>query len=285
MKMSTKIIRIGKAEVPNPVHGDVKLSVFPFENTGKRLKLPDGFKIWEPLFNRIMSQVPLSEGNNQHFVTIDSKFFTQTDYLRREGIHADGNFCVDPEFRGVSSWGNIQPTWGNIQPARETWGGISPTWGGLTPEPKETWGGILPGETWGRMALRACYTDEERRQNKHVKMDWVLPYDIEIPIGEYISGEKGGILTIASETGCQGWDGEFYGEIGSGGDCSHLVDQCTDDKKKIFEKDTLYFMTSNTPHETMLIEKGTRRTLIRITLNHNYPNELLPCVQKELQYA
>ena len=37
MKMSTKIIRIGKAEVPNPVHGDVKLSVFPFENTKNKM--------------------------------------------------------------------------------------------------------------------------------------------------------------------------------------------------------------------------------------------------------
>jgi hypothetical protein len=49
--------------------------------------------------------------------------------------------------------------------------------------------------------------------------------------------------------------------------------QLTDDRKKIFEKDQLYFMSSNTPHETLLITKGKRRTFLRITLNHNYQNE------------
>jgi hypothetical protein len=54
-----------------------------------------------------------------------------------------------------------------------------------------------------------------------------------------------------------------------------MEDQLTDDKKVIFEKNQLYFMSSNTPHETLLISKGKRRTFLRITLNHNYQNEAI----------
>ena len=110
--------------------------------------------------------------------------------------------------------------------------------------------------------------------NSHVKMDWVLPYDLVIPISEYVSSTKGGILTVSSEVGCQAWDGDFYGEIMSEGSFEKMEDQLSDDRKVIFEKNKLYFMSSNTPHETLLINKGKRRTFLRITLNHNYQNQV-----------
>ena len=110
--------------------------------------------------------------------------------------------------------------------------------------------------------------------NSHVKMDWVLPYDLVIPISEYVSSTKGGILTVSSEVGCQAWDGDFYGEIMSEGSFEKMEDQLSDDRKVIFEKNKLYFMSSNTPHETLLINKGKRRTFLRITLNHNYRNQV-----------
>lgn len=34
-------------------------------------------------------------------------------------------------------------------------------------------------------------------------------------------------------------------------------------------------MSSDTPHESLEIQKGTRRTLIRVTLAHDYPNNAL----------
>ena len=70
----------------------------PFENNGEWVSLPEGFKIWEDSFNEILKRIPLQEGANTHYVTIDTKFFTTDDFLRREGIHIDGNFCVDPYF-------------------------------------------------------------------------------------------------------------------------------------------------------------------------------------------
>ena len=232
------IKKIGKLSLLDPQFGDLKLSVMPFENNGQRIKLPVGFEMWEDILNEIAKTIPQVEGANQHYVTIDTKFFTQAEFLRREGIHLDGNFCVDPNF-GKASWGGTQPTWGGA-----------------------------------RLVDYVAKPD-----NSHVKMDWVLPYpNLMIPIGDYVSGEKGGLLCIATEVGCQGWQGEFFGEVGAEGDCSSMTKQFTDDRKVVFEKDTLYFMTSNTPHETLLIDKGKRRTLLRITLNHEYPNQLLPCM-------
>lgn len=109
-----------------------------------------------------------------------------------------------------------------------------------------------------------------------------MPYDIEIPIGDYITEKKGGIFCVSTEVGCQAWSGEFFGEVGAEGDFTSMSAQLTNDKKIVFEKDGLYFMTSNTPHETLMIDKGKRRTFMRVSLNHAYPNELLPCVQDEL---
>lgn len=33
-----------------------------------------------------------------HYVTIDSKYFTEDEFQRREGVHVDGNFCADAYF-------------------------------------------------------------------------------------------------------------------------------------------------------------------------------------------
>jgi len=102
-----------------------------------------------------------------------------------------------------------------------------------------------------------------------------MPFPVEIPIGDYISDTKGGILCAATEEGCQAWQGEFKGDVGAEGDFSSMEEQLTEDKKTVLAADNLYFMTSNTPHETLPILKGHRRTLIRVTLHEEYPNELI----------
>lgn len=297
---NTVIKDLGNVVLPDPEHGNLQLSVFPFENTNEWISLPDGFKIWEESLNEIMSKVPLQNGANTHYVTIDSKFFTTDEFLRREGIHVDGNFCVDPNFitesfrnkpkdrNFKSSWGGatIKETWGGAKLKDESeeenefkasWGGatVKETWGGAKIndediEFKSSWGGVKT--SWGgAKAKRKEYVVKE--DNSHVQMDWVLPYKLTIPIGDYISDKKGGILTVSTEVGCQGWQGKFTGEILSEGAFSNMEDQLTDDKKVLFKENQLYFMSSNTPHETLLISKGKRRTFMRITLNHNYLNE------------
>ena len=271
---------LGSLELPDPVHGDLKLSVMPFENTGSWASLPEGFKLWEESFNEILKHIPLQEGANTHYVTIDTKFFTRGEFLRREGVHMDGNFCVDPNFTSVNeykaSWGGSKPSWGGARfkncKDKECYNGGSPkSKRNKKDGMKSSWGGARP--SWGGARVKEGLEEiVEMSDNSHVDMDWVLPYDIVIPISEYVSGNKGGILTVSSEVGCQAWDGEFYGEVLGEGSYENMSEQLTDDRKIVFEKNELYFMSSNTPHETLFIDKGKRRTFMRVTLNHNYDN-------------
>jgi len=305
----TSVKNLGEVILPDPNTGDFKLSVMPFENNGSWISLPEGFKQWEESFNEVLKYIPLQEGANTHYVTIDTKFFTTDEFLRREGVHMDGNFCVDPYFTSAitekASWGGASyggSSWGGASyqepepTSKSSWGGASPksSWGGASPAPtKSSWGGASPRSSWGGASYEsASYPKyslvkgdndvyslvresqfEAQPDNSHVKMDWVLPYDITIPVSEYVSSTKGGILTVSTEVGCQAWSGDFHGEIMSEGSFEKMEDQLTDDRKVIFEKNQLYFMSSNTPHETLLISKGKRRTFLRITLNHNYQNE------------
>jgi hypothetical protein len=306
----TSVKNLGEVILPDPNTGDFKLSVMPFENNGSWVSLPEGFKQWEESFNEVLKYIPLQEGANTHYVTIDTKFFTTDEFLRREGVHMDGNFCVDPYFTSAitekASWGGASyggSSWGGASyqepepTSKSSWGGASPksSWGGAEPAPtKSSWGGASPRSSWGGASHESTsYSPkyslvkgednihslvreskfEEQPDNSHVKMDWVLPYDLVIPISEYVSSSKGGILTVSTEVGCQAWSGDFHGEIMSEGSFEKMEDQLTDDRKVIFEKNQLYFMSSNTPHETLLISKGKRRTFLRITLNHNYQNE------------
>lgn len=282
----TSVKNLGEVNLPDPEFGDFKLSVMPFENNGEWVSLPEGFKIWEESFNQVIKNIPLQEGANTHYVTIDTKFFTTDEFLRREGVHIDGNFCVDPNFRKLNETtiedvldddylsdveDEFKASWGGAEP--------KPSWGGARYENDEdfkaSWGGAEPQPSWGGARMKE-YQYEAKADNSHVKMDWVLPYkDVVIPIADYVSESKGGILTVSTEVGCQAWSGEFYGEILGEGSFENMTEQLTDDKKKVFEKNQLYFMSSNTPHETLMISKGKRRTFMRITLNHNYKNTLI----------
>ena len=218
--MKCNLIELMNIKVLNPMYGDFKLQVFPFDSA-KPVLLPDGFKLWERQINKIASLIPYQKNASTHYITIDSKFFTDDGFLRREGVHVDGNFCVDPNFQIVN------------------WGGA--TWSGSS---------IYEGKVIQKFAS---------------------PYNIEMPIGEYVSESKGGIICASSFSGCTVWTGDLPNIIGDGGsyDESNLISAT----KKDLEANKLYFISSNTPHETTLIPKGTRRTLIRITLNHNYENK------------
>lgn len=213
---------IGALEVIDPKYGDFKLQVFPFQHD-KPLNLPEGFKLWEKQIQTIIDLVPVQEGALTHYLTIDSQFFTTEKFQRREGVHVDGNFCVDPNFQ----W--------------RTWGGTG--WAGTT-------------------------TDDGK-----IIRAFASPYSDEIPFGNYISETQGGILCASSYAGCEAWNGYLANCVGNEG--SYPEEFLPKNASKQLSADILYFMSSNTPHRTLLIPKGTRRTLIRITLNHNYDNRSL----------
>lgn len=227
----TKILNLGKFEIPNPQYGDFKLNVMPFEHS-TNVVLPEGFKLWENSLNNIMKLIPVVEGAKTHYITIDSKWFAQPETQRREGVHIDGNFCIDPTFKG------------------RVHGGVR-TWGGARCEPVKEgdpanirWVAITP---------------------------WVTEWPLKIPVGKYVTDKKGGIFTVSTLFGCRGWDGDIEGEVLSEGEWRGSFFGVNEIK---FNPNELYFMTSNTPHESVLIQGG-RRTFMRVTLNHEYPTDLI----------
>lgn len=241
--INTQIKNFGKLNIPNQDIGNTKLNVMPFEQTKGWVKLPLEYIKWEKTLNEILKYVPLQEGATQHYITINSDFFTEDGYQRNEGAHMDGNFCVDPTF---------------VDKKNQTIKG----WAGTSPTPQPGWSNMLPSE---RIL-------EERADNSHVIMDWALPYDIVIPISKYISDTKGGLFIVSSNIGTKAWNGKFKGHVGPLGSFSDMKEQLTKNNEKYIPANELVFMTSNTPHESLLIPKGERRTFMRLTLNHNYNN-------------
>lgn len=219
---------MGSLHLPDPEAGDMKLNVFPIYHKRNWMELPQNFKNYEYALNTILNQIPVQDDAREHYVTIDSKFFTTQDFLRREGVHVDGNFCADPDFK------------------KTTWGGTQTTWGGTRISPK-----------------------------LKIETNWVSEHKVKIPIGTYISDNLGGIITVSNEVGCRAWDGQFKGLVGNEGDFSSMEEQLTIDKEYILGKDQIWAMSSNTPHETLLIDQGKRRTFMRITLDHKYENAQL----------
>lgn len=392
MHHKTHIKQIEKLQVPDLEYGDMKLNVLPFEHTGEYIKLPNGFETWNDCFNEVLKKIPLQDGANTHYITIDSKYFQKDEFQRREGIHIDGNFCMDPYFVyqnyflhflnqsdsqnnfslqnpfGMATWGGMRLSTskaskerGKVIYSRNL---LTTTWGGMYLYKQYIDEGIQPPidvdvfkhdiakskkrdderaeldrkklkrleevvakrkkrdderQELDRKKLKSleevvaenesgreklgsqfpinlrpleipslmsdkfetlesligfCYNYRAKKDNSHVTMSWKLPCNIVVPVGTYVSENKGGILTASNQVGCQAWEGEYYGRVLSEGDYSDMANQLTDKNKTVFEKNTLYFMTSNTPHETLLQKADTRRSFLRITLNHNYDNSV-----------
>lgn len=229
---------LGPVTVAEPSVGNFQLSVFPIKHDGSALVLPPGFEIWTDTVRAMLEQVPVQEGATNFYVTIDSRYFTQDGILRREGIHVDGNFCADPGFAPKTTWG---------------------------PTPTPTWSGML------------CISPIEMPDNSHVSMGWKIPYDIVIPIGQYVSGTRGGILAACSWVGCTAWPGVYEGEVLSGG----ALSEPPNGEPVLLPANRSIFMTSNTPHETMEVPGGVRRTLVRITMDCKYDNSVLRGVSTE----
>lgn len=283
LKCCPRLSMLSKLHVPEPKYGDFKLSVHPFKHN--KISLPNEFSLWEKTIKDIMEYIPLQKNATMHYVTIDSKYFTEDEYQRREGLHMDGNFCADSFFSSydllmklknvceggckdqLSSW-NEKSSWG-------TWSGCND---GIRMNNKY-FAGVLSAINKNdfisayNILQETIKNYKEVNDNSHVSMKWKLPYNMVIPTGEYVSDKFGGLLTISTNMGCRAWTNEYdFGDIKSGGDLEQIRRQLDIKNAINLEADTLYFMSSNTPHETLLQKKGTRRTLIRITLNHNYDN-------------
>jgi len=124
---------------------------------------------------------------------------------------------------------------------------------------KSTWGGTTT--TWGGVSTEDGVT---------ITTPWACPYGSTPPLGQYMSSTLGGALVAASYAGCEVWPNAVDCRIGDAGDLQHMEGQLGE--SVMLEAHRLYFMTSDTPHQSLIVPKGTRRTLLRITLPHDYRN-------------
>ena len=74
---------------------------------------------------------------------------------------------------------------------------------------------------------------------------------------------NGGIILVSNYEACNGWIGEFEGDIGVGGDCSSF-DLSTG--KLTLEKNEVYYGNNHFIHESLPMSDDIHRVLARITL-------------------
>lgn len=244
----SRIRDLGGINIPDFHFGDIRLPVFPFHHTGDRVSLPLGFEAWEEPLNQMLKSIPVQEGAQEHFVTIDSKWFSRDEAHRREGVHIDGNFCADYDFSWPQGGGPLEAP-GNGKEPMSAWGG-----GG--------WAGLV------------ALDRQERSNNAHVHMGFKTPYpNIRVPVGRYVSSRFGGTLVAANQVGCDVWPGQYdQAVVGDGGSLDPMLDQVMGKPRVRLEANKVYLMSSDTPHESFVQDAGTRRTLLRVTLAHNYDN-------------
>jgi len=178
--MNCYIKLLGNMNVEEPTNQEINYALNLFQIDRDNLHLPIQFSEWECNVEHLIKLIPECDGANNHFVTIASHYYEKEGgFLRREGIHVDGNFCADRKF-------------------------IYKGWAGIY------------FDSCGKL---------------------VIPFDCKAKVeeGTYVSSDLGGIICVSSFAGCRAWEGEM----------------------------------------TLYTDKGQRRTLIRITLDHKYPNILI----------
>lgn len=239
---------LGVLEIDTPNFGNHILNLYPKKD------LPSEFKRFQPIIDKIFEKIPHVYGtSNQHYITIDSKYFPIDSSLRSEGLHIDGNFCLDPSF-GKKAWGGSS-----------TWGG------GRTMESLHADG--ITEDIQRESVIRTNPIDGKKY---FTYTPFQTEFGNDIPFGKYVSSELGGIFCISDLEGCEAYSGKGDFVVGDNGDVEPFCNEIWETMdKQTFGANKLYFMSSNTPHESSIIKKGNRRTLIRVTLAHDYPNKKL----------
>lgn len=72
------------------------------------------------------------------------------------------------------------------------------------------------------------------------------------------------VIVAGSERGCRAWRGTFDGEPKADGDLSHIAGQLGDGE--VLPANVGYLLSPDCVHESMVFDKPTRRTFLRIAL-------------------
>jgi hypothetical protein len=72
------------------------------------------------------------------------------------------------------------------------------------------------------------------------------------------------VIVAANEIGCKVWEGLFKGDPKNDGDLSHIVGQLGEGK--VLTPGVGYYLSPDCVHESMILDKDTQRTFLRIAL-------------------
>lgn len=72
------------------------------------------------------------------------------------------------------------------------------------------------------------------------------------------------VIVAADQRGCRAWRGDFEGTPAADGDLSHISDQLGEGT--VLEAGVGYLLSPDCVHESLLMERATRRTFLRIAL-------------------
>jgi hypothetical protein len=76
---------------------------------------------------------------------------------------------------------------------------------------------------------------------------------------------RGGMILVSNQSACcQAWDQDFFGNPNEEGDCINLSPQLIESRRVLFEKDTVYWMTGLTVHESLPAKEDMARQLVRL---------------------
>lgn len=84
--------------------------------------------------------------------------------------------------------------------------------------------------------------------------------------GGWGSTGNGMLLVSNTDNLCSAWKGEFKGTPVNDGDCEHLSDQCTDDRRTDFKNGDVFWMDGLAVHESYPAKEDTYRQFLRISM-------------------
>lgn len=79
----------------------------------------------------------------------------------------------------------------------------------------------------------------------------------------------GGMLIVSNFSLCKGWNGDFKGTVGEGGNCVTMTNQLKKNKGFMLKPNVLYVANSQFIHESLPTKETIKRVMVRITLPDN----------------
>ncbi len=81
----------------------------------------------------------------------------------------------------------------------------------------------------------------------------------------------GGMIVVASHTGCRAWAGDFEARIGNNGDCSHMKAMLRDEDAIPLLGGRAYRLNETCVHEPIALPARTKRQFVRLSMPSEAP--------------